>query len=230
MNMNERPYVTLFMLVSADGRISCGSDDSLDFDMDLPLIDGVKEGLGQYYEIEQTTDLFSFNTGRVMAKTGVNTKPLPKKTPVTFVILDNTHLTEDGVRWLCAKSKDLIIVTSSREHPAYSVQEDNLHILLQEKTDLKAMLEVLKKDYGCERLTVQSGSTLNSMFLRESLIDAADLVIAPLFVGGTDTPSLIGGISAENHEELSFLRTLKLESCEVLENSYIRLRYTVNNR
>ena len=27
-------------------------------------IPGLKEGLHQYYEIEQTTDLWSFNTGR----------------------------------------------------------------------------------------------------------------------------------------------------------------------
>ena len=55
-NMN-RPFTTLFMLMSVDGKISTGFGDELDFDRDLPLIDGVKQGLHQYYEIEQTTDL-----------------------------------------------------------------------------------------------------------------------------------------------------------------------------
>jgi 2,5-diamino-6-(ribosylamino)-4(3H)-pyrimidinone 5'-phosphate reductase len=63
--MSSRPITTLFMLMSADGKISTGDNDSLDMDQDFPKIDGIKEGLHQYYEIEETTDLWSFNTGRV---------------------------------------------------------------------------------------------------------------------------------------------------------------------
>ena len=83
----DRPVTTLFMLMSADGKISTGSADELDFDQDLPKIAGAKEGLHQYYDIEQTTDPWSFNTGRTQAKIGVNTREMPEKTPVSFVIL-----------------------------------------------------------------------------------------------------------------------------------------------
>lgn len=88
----ERPITTLFMLMSVDGKISTGATDELDVDKDFPKIAGVSEGLHQYYEIEQTTDLWSLNTGRVQEKMGVNTKPLPNKTPVSFVLIDNKHL------------------------------------------------------------------------------------------------------------------------------------------
>lgn len=94
----ERPITTLFMLMSVDGKISTGATDELDVDKDFPKIAGVSEGLHQYYEIEQTTDLWSLNTGRVQEKMGVNTKPLPNKTPVSFVLIDNKHLSEHGVR------------------------------------------------------------------------------------------------------------------------------------
>ena len=70
----KRPITTLFMLESLDGKISSGSSDDLDADKDFCRIDGVKEGLHQYYELEQETDIFSLNTGRVMAKIGVNEK------------------------------------------------------------------------------------------------------------------------------------------------------------
>ncbi|SFN78103.1 hypothetical protein SAMN05216351_101148 [Pseudobutyrivibrio sp. JW11] len=82
----ERPITTLFMLMSVDGKISTGSTDEMDYDKDFPNITGLKEGLHQYYEIEQTTDLWSFNTGRVQEKMGVNTNEMPSKTPVSFVI------------------------------------------------------------------------------------------------------------------------------------------------
>ena len=64
----ERPVTTLFMLMSVDGKISTGSTDNMDVDKDFPKIDGLKEGLHQYYELEQETDLWSFNTGRVQEK------------------------------------------------------------------------------------------------------------------------------------------------------------------
>lgn len=51
-----RPVTTLFMLMSVDGKISPGATDALDFDKELPHIAGVREGLQQYYDIEQNTD------------------------------------------------------------------------------------------------------------------------------------------------------------------------------
>lgn len=71
----DRPITTLFMLMSVDGKISTGSSDERDVDRDFPKIPGVREGLHQYYEIEQTTDLWSFNTGRVQAKIIANQNP-----------------------------------------------------------------------------------------------------------------------------------------------------------
>ena len=99
----DRAITTLFMLMSVDGKISTGASDDLDVDKDLPNITGVKEGLHQYYEIEQTTDLWSLNSGRVQAKLGVNTMEMPHKTPVSFVIIDNTHLTKHGIQYFCAR-------------------------------------------------------------------------------------------------------------------------------
>lgn len=38
----NRPIVTMFMLMSLDGKISTGVANALDFDSDLPKIPGVK--------------------------------------------------------------------------------------------------------------------------------------------------------------------------------------------
>lgn len=224
---NSRPITTLFMIMSVDGKISPGTSDELDIDKDFPNIEGLKEGLPQYYEIEQTTDLWSLNTGRVQKKMGVNEKELPDKTPVSFVLLDNSHLTEQGIRYFCARSKEFVLITSNKNHPAYKVKEENLHIIFQSKLSLQNALVELKEKYGCERITIQSGGTINGLFLREKLFDYVDIVVAPVLIGGKDTSTLIDGRSLTNENELSRLGVLKLESCEVLEKSYIRLRYKV---
>ncbi len=223
----NRPITTLFMLMSVDGKISTGSTDELDMDRDFPKIPGVREGLHQYYEIEQTTDLWSFNTGRVQNKMGVNEKEMPPKTPVSFVLLDNHHLTGHGVRYFCALSKQAVVITSNPAHPAFRVDADNLHIIYRERPSLGAALEQLKKECGCERLTVQSGGTVNGLFLREKLLDYVDIVVAPVLIGGRDTPTLIDGRSLVSTTELSELGPLKLLDCSVLRDSYLRLRYEV---
>lgn len=223
----DRPVTTLFMLMSVDGKISTGATEEMDVDWDFPMIDGLKEGLHQYYEIEQTTDLWSFNTGRVQAKMGANTGEMPAKTPVSFVLLDNHHLNEHGVRYFCAKSKEFVLITTNRNHPAFSVNGNNLHILYQERLSLTDALIQLKEQFGCERLTVQSGGTVNSFFLREKLFDFVDIVVAPVLIGGKDTATLIDGQSLRGRDELGQLGVLSLTEVCALQDSYVRLRYRV---
>ena len=223
----NRPITTLFMLMSVDGKISTGATDDLDVDKDFPQIAGVSEGLHQYYEIEQTTDLWTLNSGRVQAKIGVNTKKMPNRTPVSFVLIDNKHLNENGIQYFCALSKMFVLVTSNENHPAFNIKEDNFHIIYQKELSLKNALIKLKSEYGCERITIQTGGTLNGLFLREKLFDYVDIVVAPVLIGGKDTSTLIDGKSLVSQRELSKLGVLKLQECAVLENSYLRLRYEV---
>jgi len=226
--MKKRPATTLFMLMSLDGKISCGASDGLDFDKDLPRIKGVCEGLQQYYDIEQTTDLFSLNTGKVMAKIGINNRTKnPDKTDVSFVIIDRkSHLGKSGIEYLCKWLKRLILVTDNRSHDAFDLREkhDNLCIIYSQDVDLSETLCKLHDDFGMKNLTIQSGGTLNSEFLKRGLIDYIHIIVAPVLVGGADTPTLIDGESITN---ISQLKPLELLSFRSLENSYIELKYRV---
>ena len=223
----DRPITTLFLLTSVDGKISTGSTENMDVDKDLPKIVGVKEGLHQYYEIEQTTDLWSFGSGKVQAKIGANERNLPQKGPVSFVLVDNHNLTENGIKYFCALSQTFVLITTNKEHPAFHVNDDNLHVIYQEELSLGRALKELYSTFGCERITIQTGGTLNALFLRERLIDYVDVVVAPVLIGGKDTPTLIDGKSLVKEEELDLLGALELKGCEVLENSYLRLKYKV---
>ncbi len=227
----ERPITTLFMLESLDGKISSGDNDELDADKDWSEIDGVKEGLHQYYEIEATTDFYSLNTGRVMAKIGVNEKTkLHEKVDVRFIIIDNKpHLNENGINYLCNWVEKLILVTTNRNHIAFSLKEkyDNLDILYYDSFDLDKLLVDMKEKYDAERITIQSGGNLNGLFLRGNLIDYVNIVIAPLLVGGRDTSTLIDGESISKVDELNKLKALELIECNKLNDSYVQLIYKV---
>lgn len=226
----KRAETTLFLIESLDGKITTGNNNELDVDIDFKRIFGVKEGLHQYYEIEKTTDPFSFNTGRVMAKIGVNVrKKEPVKIGCSFVILDNKpHLTGKGVEYLAKWVKILYLITTNKEHPAFKLKSKYKNIVIiyyEKKVDLYDLLCKMKLEYGAEKITIQSGGTINSSWIRQGLIDHVSIVIAPCLVGGKDTQSLIGGESLHNEEDLKKIKSLKLIKCEVLKDSYIHLSY-----
>ena len=152
---------------------------------------------------------------------------MPEKTPVSFVLLDNHHLNEHGVRYFCARSRQFVLITTNQDHPAFHVQADNLHIIFQEELSLADALMILKERFGCERLTVQSGGTVNGLFLREKLFDFVDIVVAPVLIGGKDTATLIDGRSLQARDELDQLGILRLIEAAPLQDSYLRLRYQV---
>lgn len=220
------------MLMSVDGKISTGVGDERDFDKDLPKIPGASKGLDQYYALEQQTDLYSFNSGKVMAKVGWNNpKETIEKIPVTFVIVDNQpHLTEQGVKNLLQRSKGLIIVTTNKSHPALNIEDTNLEVLKYADTiDFKDLFSNLA-DRGIERMTIQSGGDMNATLVREGLVDELSIVIAPALVGGKATPSLIGGESILNDKDLNLIKTLELIETTKLKENYINLRYRIKNK
>ena len=226
----NRPKTTLFMLMSVDGKISTGDTDVMDFDRDLKRITGVKEGLQQYYDLEKQTDLFSLNTGKVMAKIGVNTRTeKPPRIPCSFVIIDNQpHLTAQGVTYLSEWVKTLYVVTTNSEHPANKTNHENVVVLpYKGEINFEDLFFRLKNDFGATAITIQSGGTLNAMLMRKGLIDELSVVVAPVVVGGKITPSLIDGESLHEQAELRFVKALTLLSCNVIRDSYLHLRYEV---
>ena len=229
--MKKKPITTLFMLESLDGKISSGNSDNLDADKDWCKINGVKEGLHQYYEIETTTDFYSLNTGRVMSKIGVNERAeYHDKIDCRFIIIDNKpHLNENGIDYICHWVDRLILVTTNKNHVAYLLQEkyNNLDILFYDSLNLSILLSDIGEKYNVETITIQSGGTLNGKFLRDNLIDYVNVIIAPLLVGGKDTSTLIDGEAITSSEDLNKLRALQLIECNQLENSYIQLKYKV---
>jgi 2,5-diamino-6-(ribosylamino)-4(3H)-pyrimidinone 5'-phosphate reductase len=226
----NRTKNTLFLLSSVDGKISLSDIDNLDYDKDLPKIELVKQWLYQYYDLEQQTDLYSLNSGRVLAKIGIN-DPIDsiEKLPVSFIVIDNKpHLTQQWLENLIRKSVTLFIITTNKNHPAFIQKTKNLKIIYYEDSiDFKNLFEKLHNEFKIDNVTIQSGWELNSVFLRSWLIDKISLVFAPILVGGNTTPWIIWGKPIPSINEIWDIWILKLDDVKVLENSYVHLNYSV---
>lgn len=231
-----RPETTLFLLSSVDGKISTGASKVNDFDSDLPNIESTKRGLYQYYDIEQHTSSFSLITGKTLDKIGMNDyrRPnSPNKKCVSFIVVDNTHLKKQGIKNICNMTANCILITTNVNHPANSVKNCdsciNLHTIYQQKLDLRRAFKEIRSIYGCTSITIQSGSTFNGYLLREHLIDNIDIVIAPILVGGKETPTIIDGTSLTSIDHLNELGELELLGIEALKENYVQLKYRVLN-
>jgi len=120
---SSRVETTLFLLMSVDGKITSGETDNLDSGRDWKRIRGVKEGLQQYYQIEWSIAINSLNTGRVMAKIGVNsrTETPEKDDRLTFFIIEHRiELLLNLVEWVFVMHKGRIIA----EGPPDSITDD----------------------------------------------------------------------------------------------------------
>lgn len=228
--MKQRPTTTLFMIMSLDGKISTGSTDIMDFDKNLAKVKGLREGYWQYKALEQKTDIVSLNTGRVMEKIGVNTrKDKPKKIPCTFVIIDNKpHLNKQGLQYLTQWTKGVILVTTSKKLQQLAKSFETITVLYYKNSvDLKNLFTKLKADFNINKVTIQSGGTLNASLIREGLIDRISLVIAPILIGGKDTASLMDGESLKTIQGLKKIRSLELQKVRKIDNSFLHLIYKV---
>ncbi len=232
--MNDTPETTLFMIASLDGKISTGDSDDLDVDKDFPRIAGVREGLHQYYALEKHTDRVSLNSGTVLAKVGTNEKRWDAAPgDVSFVIIDNKpHLNKQGSEYFARRSDHLYLITTNSNHPAFALQAQypTIHILFYgSDIDFTDAFRRLKNEFKIDKMTIQTGGTLNAQFLRLGLIDHISLVFAPCLIGGEATQGLIGGESLHAQSDLLNIRALRLTESKVLENSYLHVRYDVLN-
>ncbi|MFX1386435.1 MAG: dihydrofolate reductase family protein [Promethearchaeota archaeon] len=232
MDMN-RPETTLFLMQSLDGKISTGNIDERDQEIDFPKIKGIKEGNYQYYDFLLKTDRHALISGKVLAKIGVNSRErVDNFKDVNLIIIDRKpHLTNKGINYLINSFKSIYIVTNNKSHPAFEFSKEKGLIIIYYPTivDLKNLFEKLKQDHKIEKISIQSGGTLNALFLKHKIIDHISLIIAPCLIGGKDTPTSIDGIAPRTNDDLFNIKALKLKKCEILKHSYIHLYYDVIN-
>ena len=78
-------------------------------------------------------------------------------------------------------------------------------------------------------MTIQTGGTLNSILLRNKLVDKVSIVIAPCLIGGRNTSTLIDGESLHSETDLLDIKALKVTKHELLEDNYIYIEADVIN-
>jgi 2,5-diamino-6-(ribosylamino)-4(3H)-pyrimidinone 5'-phosphate reductase len=119
-------------------------------------------------------------------------------------------------------------VTHNNNHPANQLTIKNLTVLsYKDEIDFEDLFHNLIENHGVDRLTIQSGGTLNSILLRKNLIDRISVVLVPCLIGGKSTPTLIDGLDLVSQEDLKHIKVLKLEKIDILKHSFLHIQYSI---
>jgi riboflavin biosynthesis pyrimidine reductase len=87
---------------------------------------------------------------------------------------------------------------------------------------LAAMMDVLQRELGINRLLLEGGASINNAFFAAGLVDELSVLIAPGIDGTRESESIIEGeAKLQGNVELS------LTSCRQLANGLVHLRYAV---
>ena len=124
------------------------------------------------------------------------------KNPTRIVPTSMADIPEDAN--ILEKHAPTIIVTSEKA-PEEKVRklEEKVEVIRcgEDKVDLIKMMNTLYEK-GIKNLMVEGGSTLNWNLIKLGLVDEIRLIHMPFIVGGTDTPTLVGGEGFTSLDEI----------------------------
>ncbi len=187
--MSERPYVLLSAAMSVDGCIDDRTPERLVLSdtADLDRVDAERAGVdailvGATTVRRDDPRLLVRSAERVAARVAAGRPPQPLR----VVISGSGHL-DPGAQLFRTGDGGRVVYTS---HPGrVGVPADVVDA--GSPLDPCAVLADLS-GRGVERLMVEGGTGMHTLFLTAGLVDEIQLVVAPFFVGDPDAPRFVG--------------------------------------
>jgi 2,5-diamino-6-(ribosylamino)-4(3H)-pyrimidinone 5'-phosphate reductase len=208
----------MYNTISIDGSIK-------DFELDI----------GLHYEIADRMKADAHLIGSDTAKMGVEmfTQNVPTEEKMDFV-KPTTKPEETRPVWVISDSKgklkgllhvyrrscycrDVIVIVTEKTPEDYLnyLKERNYNIIIagEEQVDFHLALDKLAMYYNVKTVLTDSGGGLNSVLLKEGLVDEVSLLISPVIVGKAST-NLFRHL--ENKVNLELIRTERIKGNHML--------------
>lgn len=221
----KKPEVVLNVFSSIDGKITTAPGRDV-AEWTAAGIDGeAHEVTHQLYDELDCDGLVSGSESLIVwGANGVELdRPIyePKKSKA-YIVFDG----RGRINWY--QTEGLLVVTREDVSKKYMEQLKDKGIPyisagVGDHIDLSLALHKLH-ELGYRRLGLTGGGVINGAFLRQGLIDEISVVIAPLAIGGTTTPSIF---DSEDLKELNDATSLELINVHTVGEGSVWLHYKV---
>ncbi|WP_164670820.1 RibD family protein [Virgibacillus doumboii] len=226
--MINRPKVIMNVFSSMDGRITTAPNRNVTEWTAKGLDGGANDITHQLYdELNCDALLSGSETLIVYGNDWVDLQePIyqPKKSKA-YIVFDG----RGRINW--AQTEGLIVVTREDVNPTYIKQLEDKDITYfkagnGEHIDLHEALNKLYQS-GFRKIGLSGGGSINGALLRAGLIDEISLVVAPLAIGGTNTPTILDCEDLESIENAASLELI--DTKPVGDQGAVWMHYRVRN-
>lgn len=187
----KRPYVIMLSEVTVDGKVT------LKRGVSSKIIMGLMDEEANVFLHEERAKSDAIMVGCNTVKIDnpmLTVRYIEGKSPVRVVPCSKVDLSLDS-NVLDKEAPTIIATTTSAPQDNIErIKEKGAKVLVvgDKKVDLKMLLNELY-GMGIRRLIIEGGPTIAWNMLKDKLIDEIKSIHMPFIVGGSDTPSLIGG-------------------------------------
>lgn len=221
----KKVYVICHMMASLDGRIDCDMTSQI--------------GSDGYYEALEALNLDATIEGKTTALMHYALKELFHVDQPQAVRCEEIYKSHDADRWEAVvdtkgtllwpetDTKDRLCIVSekvSRQYLDYLKTRSISYIVTgEQEVDLLRAIEILKKDFGSERIGVVGGGHINGSFLAKGLLDEVSMVYGAAIDGREGFCAAFDGIDKSHSHPFM----LHLKSVRQMGDDSVWLRYNL---
>ena len=197
----ERPHVLMMSEITADGKLTLKKGCSSKILM--KYMDPATEILLHRTRAACDAIMVGSNTIRI-DNSFLTVRYVEGRNPVRVIPSSMAEIPPDA--HVLSPDAPTIIAVSEKAPPekvdALRKQGAVIVVAGADHVSLPELMRILSAEFGIRKLMIEGGPTLNWHMLHHRLVDEIRLIHLPFIVGGSDTPSLVGGMHIESEEEM----------------------------
>jgi 5-amino-6-(5-phosphoribosylamino)uracil reductase len=199
----KRPYVIIVSEVTVDGKLTLSKGVS-----SKEIMKFMDEEANRYLH-ETRAKVDGIMVGAETIRTDnpfLTVRYVSGKNPTRIIPTSTADIPPDA-NILKKDSPTIIVTTEKAPQERVKALSEKVEVIIagKEEVDLIKMMEILY-NRGIRNLMVEGGSTLNWNLIKNGLVDEIRIIHMPFIVGGTDTPTLVGGEGFKSLEEVVKLK------------------------
>jgi 5-amino-6-(5-phosphoribosylamino)uracil reductase len=199
----KRPYVIIVSEVTVDGKLTLSKGVS-----SKEIMKFMDEEANRYLH-ETRAKVDGIMVGAETIRTDnpyLTVRYVSGKNPTRIIPTSTADIPLDA-NILKKDSPTIIVTTEKAPEERVKALSEKVEVIIagKEEVDLIKMMDILY-NRGIRNLMVEGGSTLNWNLIKNGLVDEIRIIHMPFIVGGTDTPTLVGGEGFKSLEEVVKLK------------------------
>jgi len=208
----DRPHVLMMSEITADGKLTLKKGASSKILM--KYMSHETEILLHNTRAEYDAIMVGANTIRI-DNSFLTVRYVPGKSPLRVIPCSMADIPLDANVLGPDAPTVIAVAEAAPQDRVDAIKKKGVNVVVAGKkhVELPLLMKILREKFGVKKLMIEGGPTLNWHMLHDQLVDEIRLIHLPFIVGGSDTPSLVGGMHINDESEMIRLNLKKYYLC-----------------